>query len=58
MSVQVPFFVLTKYPYVIVPVYRAFHALDADGGVHVWGKAAVYPIHLAQKYPDADNTLR
>ena len=37
---------------------RALHALDADGGVHVWGKAAFDPFYFTLNDPDVDNKLR
>lgn len=36
---------------------RAFHALDADGSVHIWGKDAIHAFRFALKYPDIDHML-
>jgi len=51
---------LSKHPHFLLFPYivRALHALDADGDVYVWGKAAFNLCCFTLIYPDANNTLR
>ena len=51
---------LCKHSRTLLSLYigRALHALDTDGGVHVWGKAPFDPFRFVLKHPDVDNEFR
>jgi len=42
---------ILSFPY----IGRAFHVLDADGSMHVWGKAALEPFPSHIKNTDTDD---